>query len=281
MSLIILEGLDRTGKSSLAEIYKEQGYEIIHMSAPDKKYKSPGYAGPSYLDDMIDIITSAANRDIVLDRSYFGELIWPHVYGREPVLTEDDIEILMEIEETVSTKRILMHDPNVEAHWQRCVDNKEPLTRGQFLKARTLYDRMATKYKFEKLVLSDVEGYEKPQEKPQSAIAQTPVASQSEVTAFGTGKTGEVVTVTNQHPEVKSKEQIKLEKANAINEILSKRIVKSKGQVFDDIETEIRLFLNTKLGTILGNEDPESLSKEEVFYVRALVKRLKEKETVK
>ena len=45
---IILEGLDRTGKSSVADYYRQQGYEVVHMSAPDKKYSQSGYTGPSY-----------------------------------------------------------------------------------------------------------------------------------------------------------------------------------------------------------------------------------------
>ena len=75
----------------------------------------------------------------------------------------------------------------------------------------------------------------------------------------------------------KTKEQLKLEKANAINDVLSKRIIKGRNDVYDTIESEVRIFLNNKLGTILGSEEPNSFSKDEVFVLRALVNRLKEK----
>ncbi|HWY36243.1 MAG TPA: hypothetical protein VNX68_16475 [Nitrosopumilaceae archaeon] len=112
----MLEGLDRTGKSIVAELYKKQGYDVVHMSAPDKKYKNPGYAGPSYLDDVLELVMQHDGKDVVFDRTWMGELIWPHVYGREPLLTEDDLEIIREFEDRNSTNRILMVDPDQQAH---------------------------------------------------------------------------------------------------------------------------------------------------------------------
>ncbi len=268
MALILLEGLDRTGKSSLAQKFEDDGYEVIHLSAPAKQYTQPGYTGPSYMDDMIELIQRAASRDIVLDRTHYGELIWPTVYGRKPMLTDDDIEVIREIEESVGVRRILMYDPDVEAHWNRCVANNEPLTRPQFLRARTMYDRMATKYGFEKLTLSEV--------LPDAVDAKpTPVpVAQSNKAVDSNGH-----AVASAQPALrKSKEQTRLEKANAINDVLARRIVKGKGPLYDEIETDVRSFLNKKLGTILGSEDKDTLTAEEIFVVRQLVKRLKEKE---
>lgn len=272
MALILLEGLDRTGKSTIAKMFEKEGYEIIHLSAPDKKYTQPGYTGNSYLDDMVDLLHMAANRDIVLDRTHYGELIWPQIYNRSPMLTEDDIEILREVEESIGVRRIMMHDPDVEAHWKRCVDNNEPLTRPQFLRARTLYERMAKNHGFEKLVLSETPAYEPPKPRNDSNVAQV-----SPTIATQAIKSNIITGVSNSSGA--SKEQVKLEKANAINDVLSKRIVKGKSEVYDEIELEVRNFLNKKLGTILGSEDPESLSQDEIFVIRAFVKRLKEKDT--
>lgn len=286
MALIILEGLDRTGKSSVAAMFQSKGYEIIHLSAPSKKYKEPGYTGPSYLDDMIDLIQSAALKDVVLDRSHYGEIIWPVVYGREPALSEDDIEVLREIEESVGVRRILMQDKDAEKHWQRCVDNKEPLTRTQFLKARVLYDRMANKYAFEKHVLTEFPEYLEYKEKS-GAVEQSAAVEQVHLPAEQHVSTPQQTTGESSHrpsgtvsgaPTI-SREQAKLEQANAINDVLSKRIIKGKGPPYDNIENEVRTFLNKKLGTILGNDDPESLSKEDIFVLKSLVKRLKEKES--
>lgn len=264
MALILLEGLDRTGKSSLAQKFEEEGYEIVHMSAPSKHYTQPGYVGPSYMDDMIELIQQAATRDIVLDRTHYGELIWPTVYGRKPMLTDDDIDVIREIEESVGVRRILMYDSNIEAHWDRCVANNEPLTRPQFLRARTMYERMANKYQFEKLTLEEI---------LPDAIETKSLSNNVKESI----RVADVKVANAASPNKKTKEQLQLEKANAINEVLSKRIVKGKGPVYDDIEKEVRLFLNKKLGTILGSEDKDSLTLEEITVIRAFVKRIKEK----
>ena len=94
MAWIILEGLDRTGKSTVAELYKRQGYEVVHMSAPNKKFTQPGYTGPSYLDEMIDIYMKYSHKDVCFDRSPYGETVWPFVYGRKAQLSEEEIESL-------------------------------------------------------------------------------------------------------------------------------------------------------------------------------------------
>lgn len=128
------------------------------MSAPDKTMSQPGYVGPSYLDQMVQMLTDVNGRDVVLDRSHYGELVWPQVYGRKPMLTDEDMEILREIESNMDVTRILMVDSNAEAHWQRCVDNKEPLTKVQFVKARSLFSGVADKYGFERKTLKDFPG---------------------------------------------------------------------------------------------------------------------------
>lgn len=273
--LIILEGLDRTGKSSVAKYYKDNGYEPLHMSAPPKEMSQPGYVGPSYLDQMVDLLQMATTRNIVLDRSHYGELIWPQVYGRKALLNEDDYEILRELEDTVGCERILMHDPNVEAHWNRCVENKEPLTKAQFLKARQLYDRMAEKYAFTRKTLKDFDI--EPVQRNPSVNTAAPTGNSSVETGPQGNPTSSISDQIANMGRV-SPEQSKLEKANAINDVLSKKILKSKGQVYDELESDIQNFLKDKLGRIFG-DTPESLSKEEVKYLKLLVKQIKAKES--
>lgn len=147
--LIILEGLDRTGKSSVAEFYAKKGFEVIHMSAPDKKYKELGADGPmEYFIDLMTMYLSFKGKDIVLDRSPYGELIWPKVYGRPAMLTGQMLTTLSQVEEVLNAERILMFDYDTEAHWKRCVDNNEPLTREQFDKANMYYQRLEVMYGF-------------------------------------------------------------------------------------------------------------------------------------
>src|SRR5690606_981748 len=131
MALVLLEGLDRTGKSTVAAYFETLGFERIHLSAPAR-----GTSPDQYLQDMIDLVSSAANKDIVMDRTHYGELVWPQIYGRKALLDEEAIEALREVENSVGVQRLWMTDDDLKAHWQRCVDNKEPLDKAQFTRAR-------------------------------------------------------------------------------------------------------------------------------------------------
>lgn len=288
MALIILEGLDRTGKSSVAKHFQDKdGYELIHLSAP-----KVGTTNDEYLQDMVDLITSAASKNIVLDRSHYGELIWPGVYGRKALLSEDDFEVLRELEESVGIRRVLMHDPNVEAHWQRCVANKEPLTKAQFLRARSLYSAMGHKWGFETLTLPEFTG-KKPEElngssnstEDESVKTQGSEGTSSEqvVRDLDGSKNNQTQPSRSVHGQINatvgSAVTKQLEAANAINEVLSKKIIKQKGDYFDKIENDIRNFLTDKLANLLGtNQAQVSLSPEEIKFYKAMYKRAIEKE---
>jgi hypothetical protein len=258
LSLIILEGLDRTGKSSVARHFESKGFEVIHASAPAK-----GMTVDLFLEEQLTIIARAASKDILLDRSYYGELVWPTVYGRPSLLTEEGLEALREMEGSVDTTRILMVDNNVDAHWKRCVDNNEPLTKPQFVRARQLFSQLADKHGFTRKSLSDfniaTDLIESPTETAVSPVVETPKSS---------------------NPSALTKEQVKLETANAINDILSKRILKSKGEIYDRLENSLRTYLNDELAKIFGTKttNNNALTDEEVAYLKALVKRVKEKQ---
>lgn len=275
MALIILEGLDRTGKSSVAQHFEAQGFEVIHMSAPDKAMSQPNYLGPSYLDQMVDILSNIGGRNVVLDRSHYGELIWPNVYGRKPLLDDEAIDILREIEDAMGVERILMHDPDSAAHWQRCVDNKEPLTKPQFVKARALYSSMADKYGFARKTLKDFPDAVQP-----LPVAVGPSKLPNSSSAVDSTAKSTSATPTDQETVLsKTKEQQKLDKANVINEVLSKRIIKGKGVAYDELERNVRHFLNSELGKIFGNASVAGFSNEEVELLKFFCQRLKDKET--
>jgi hypothetical protein len=267
MGLIICEGLDRVGKTSVANLFESKGYEVIHMSAPPK-----GQTADLFLEEMMELVHSAASRDIFLDRSYYGEaLIWPKIYGREPLIDEQGLEVLRELEDSVGTMRILMHDPNNEAHWQRCVDNNEPLTKAQFVKARSLYSSLADKYEFERKTLKDFPDADQP-------LPQTDAQAKS--VQHGSSEAASPSVPAKTAGNNKTKEQLKLERANIINEVLEKRIIKGKGPMYDDVERSVRTFLNMELGKILGTSTATpGLSSEEIELLKFFCKRLKDKET--
>lgn len=268
MTWIICEGLDRTGKTTVAELYKSQGYEIVHLSAPSKKFTQPGYSGPSYLDEMLELYISKSGKDVFWDRSVYGELIWSQIYGRNPQLSEEDFEVLKEIEQQNNSEYVLMHDPNTEDHWNRCVQNKEPLTKVQFIQAGRLYNQaLVVQRGFIKRTLPDYIKQPEPKEVESTIIVE---------------KTHEVVEESKQ-PELKkvevTPEQKRLIQANVINDVLSSRIIKKKGDFYDTIEGKIRNFLNNELSTLIGmkSSDKSELSSDEILFLKTLIKQAQKK----
>ena len=270
MALIILEGLDRTGKTSVAEMFEKQGFEVIHISAPAK-----GMTSDQYIGEWVDLLTSIQGKNVVLDRSEYGEVVWPHVYGRQPLLNDEAIEILREIETNMDTTRILMVDPDSKAHWQRCVDNNEPLTQQQFVKARALFSAMADKYGFERKQLKDFPDAVQ----PLSKTSNKELSKRENVNSFDTSSQTVSDMSGTLSSQNKTKEQVKLERANVINDVLSKRIIKGKGPAYDEVERGVRHFLNQELGKILGTTtNTPGLSSEEIELLKFFCKHLKDKE---
>jgi len=282
--LKIIEGLDRTGKSTIAEYYKNQGFEVIHLSAPDKKYKEPGYTGPSYFDDMMDLLISCLNRDVILDRSYYGELVWPQVYGRESELSLEQIGDLREFEDSLEVERILMYDSDTEAHWQRCVDNKEPLNTHQFKIAGILFEKLAEDHGFSKLTLEEFNALEKVENTDESKDEREHEASHTDSVRTGEddveteSKTDKVVSAVEDGQQTKTDAQVRLEKANAINKILSKNIIKQKDEYTVEVESMIRSFLNDELSKLLGEPQYNIFSDKEVEVLKLFCERLASKE---
>lgn len=268
MALIVIEGLDRTGKSTVAKFFEqEHGYTVVHLSAPSKDTSKD-----QYMQEMVDLVSSAATQNIVLDRSHYGELVWPEVYSRQPLLSEEDIEIIREIEASVGVRRILMHDTNPESHWKRCVDNNEPLNKVQFVKARSLYAKLANTYGFETYTLPQFIS-----KFPEAAKYSDQSPSKNDVD--GASSSANLRQSQLQLKQLKTPEQMKLEKANAINKILSKRIINMKGAIYEDIEREIRDFLNDMLSKLLGgvsssrNINELSFTPEEIAFYKAMYKK--------
>jgi hypothetical protein len=223
-------------------------------------------------------------KDIVWDRSWYGELIWPHVYGRDPLLSDDDIEVLREFEERNNTQRILMVDPDTAGHWKRCVDNNEPLNQAQFRIAGTLYTKLAHKYNFIPKQLSDFNVTPKNKTATPTVNEQTSNFN-TEIPKETSNMVGESPTPTNtnssqDHKPLAISGLDRLEKANAISAILSKRIIKQRGDAFDAIEGEVTNFLKGRLEDLLGSskKSDTEFSDTEVQVLKLLCKRFIEKD---
>lgn len=259
MAWVILAGLDRSGKTTAAEYYKSEGYEYVHLSAPDEKYYAPGYTGPRYIDEMIDLMMRYDNIDTVFDRSWYGEKVWPQVYGRESLLTEEDYEILHEYEYRNQAAKYLLHDPNIAAHWKRIQEDTglKPVTKDQFIKAGRAHMGLISAHNFVKKTMDDF---------PKVSVAkeETPVSEVAEQELeVAEDKSTNIEKIK---PPVMNG-QSKLEMANAINSVLSNKIIKKKGPVFDSLEEDVREFLDKKLSALLG-EPQEEFSVNEVKILK-------------
>lgn len=80
--IVILEGCDKTGKTTLANKFQALGYEYRHFSAP-----APGQN--AYQELLRFLVDPKVLREIskgarfVLDRFHLGELVYPSIVGRE------------------------------------------------------------------------------------------------------------------------------------------------------------------------------------------------------
>lgn len=279
MSWVILEGIDRSGKSTVAELYKEQGYEVVHFSAPDKKFLQPGYAGPSYADEILEMYMTYDAHDVIFDRSIYGELVWPHVYGRKPMIEEDDIEMLKEFEDRNAVQRILMIDPDKEGHWKRCVDNKEPLNVNQFKVADKIYEKLAHEHLFLPRQLSDFDGQKASDRKTSGPTEKAKADPKGPLKDINNdSKSNDRPVLEKIKEEAPKGRQGKLEKANAINQLLSKRIIRQKGDIFDSLEVDLRKYLDVKLGEIFGSTtDMKSFTEQEIQVLKIFCQRLNDK----
>lgn len=80
--LIILEGVDRTGKTTLAEALTEQlDAELRHCEKPER------HPLDEYEADLDDYVPGVS-RSIVYDRHLWGERVWPKIYDRETLYTD-------------------------------------------------------------------------------------------------------------------------------------------------------------------------------------------------
>ena len=244
MSWIFLTGVDKTGKSTIAKELETKGYKIIHLKAPAAKYYKAGYTGPTYLEDILDLYLTHTGKDVVWDRTPHEEHLWASVYGAAKVLIpKEELEPLQEFEQQNESKYFVLHDSDPLAHWQRCVEAKEPLTKSQFNEARQAFLNLSKEFGF------IVTTYDEVTKKGVEMLVNSIPPAPQQITNIIATEEVEAVSVI---ATPKSIEQLTLEKANAINKILENKILKFKGLIYDDIEKELKQFLNEKLAILLG-----------------------------
>ena len=153
MSLVLLEGLDKCGKTTVAEYFKKQGYKYVHMTTPPK-----GISKVEYFADMMSVILATAGKNVIIDRSWYGECVWPLIFNRESLLSGWDIFLLDQLCKTLHSgniRKIYMYDDNKEAHIARLLQFKEPSY--DYDTAYKVHKEVMAEHEFEFLTFQEAE----------------------------------------------------------------------------------------------------------------------------
>lgn len=92
MALVVIEGVDRTGKSTLARGLRDRWsptrpVKVVHSSAPENDVLS------EYVPLLAEYLHGERHH-LVLDRSHIGEAVWPSLFGRDCLMTPYELALL-------------------------------------------------------------------------------------------------------------------------------------------------------------------------------------------
>jgi hypothetical protein len=84
--IIVIEGVDRTGKTTLARDLAEMiDGTYMHWGAPEHA---------NWYDEYLAPLEGHDDDHLVIDRHYLGELIWPRILGRDAILSETQADFV-------------------------------------------------------------------------------------------------------------------------------------------------------------------------------------------
>jgi hypothetical protein len=150
--LIVIEGLDRTGKSTLAETVRDRlgpMTRLIHHGPPE--HDDPIV---EYLDEL-RTYRPGNGADIVIDRHYLGETVWPKAFDRPSTMTDLHREVIetylrdkaallvlatRPIDEIIPAITTEVHAPRYDVEW---ADRAFRLSFDQAKLAKTEYEQDA------------------------------------------------------------------------------------------------------------------------------------------
>lgn len=88
--MIILEGTDGVGKSTVAKRLAAAGYVSVHAGPP---------TGTDWFDEYVAPVVDArdAGVNLVMDRWHVGEMVWPRYFGRDSLFTDETFALCCSI----------------------------------------------------------------------------------------------------------------------------------------------------------------------------------------
>lgn len=134
--LIILEGLSRTGKSTIAQLLSEKyGFRLISI-----KDKMPeGINLPAFYHGMHvyanAIFNAFPNETFIIDRAFLSELAYSAFFKRKTCINPDTINDML------SNPTVLIHlDNTYDKYLERSPKDKIIYTKEEFEEQRRLFD---------------------------------------------------------------------------------------------------------------------------------------------
>ncbi len=124
---IIIEGIDGTGKTTLAKkLIKEfPNHEYIHET--NKTVYSDEYIKKYYL----------SNKKIIFDRSIIGEVVWPKIFNRKAQLSALQLQTIFSRMKKTVVIRLTRHLRDIKKTYiERC----DKIDTFEILRARLEYD---------------------------------------------------------------------------------------------------------------------------------------------
>jgi thymidylate kinase len=143
-NLIILEGLSRTGKTSISKLISSNyGYRSLSI-----KNKMPDYVKnlPDFYHGMQvysnEIFRAFPDQTFILDRSFLSELVYSRFFNRSSYIKEDGI-----IEDLLQNNFILVYLNNDhENYMKRSPKDKIIYTKSEFESQKMLFDSFFNEY---------------------------------------------------------------------------------------------------------------------------------------
>lgn len=132
--LIIIEGPDGSGKSTLAaKISSQTGYDVVHRSQPKTQADKD-----RMLAEYILLISSG--RNIILDRSWYSEMVYGQVMRDKSVISTSQMYALEE-QLTKTGALIIYCTDDKDVLWERCQVRGE-----DYITDRETFDSICDKY---------------------------------------------------------------------------------------------------------------------------------------